>query len=71
MTVLLIFRDEQRYKKITYEVTEFLQKECNFNSISFIPIDALNDVNIFRAQHTVNWYNGPHLIKLLNDLNIS
>lgn len=62
--------DEKSYSVIKEEFKEFAAK-LNFVDIQFIPISALKGDNVVNRSSNMNWYLGPTLIYILENLYIS
>lgn len=52
---------QQRFNAIKDQVTPFLENNCGFTNVSFIPIDSINNVNVHKRIEG-SWYNGPCLL---------
>jgi translation elongation factor EF-1alpha len=58
---------EKRYQLIKEQVTPFLDNNCGFHKVAFIPIDSLINTNIHTRIEN-SWYNGPCLTEYLDTL---
>ena len=64
----LVQYDETRFNEIINEFEEF-SKVIDLHKISFVPISGSKGDNIVRPSK-MPWYEGPSLIKLLENLEI-
>ena len=65
----LVQYGETRFKEIINEFEEF-SKVIDLHNISFVPISGIKGDNIVTPSKTMAWYEGPSLIKLLENLEI-
>ena len=65
----LVQYGESRFKEIINEFEEF-SKVIDLHNISFVPISGIKGDNIVTPSKTMAWYEGPSLIKLLENLEI-
>ena len=65
----LVQYDEIRFNKIINEFEEF-SKIIELRNISFVPISGLKGDNIVSPSEKMPWYEGPSLIKLLENLEL-
>ena len=63
----LVQYGETRFNEITNEFEEF-SKVIDLNNISFVPISGIKGDNIVTSSKKMPWYEGPSLIKLLENL---
>lgn len=61
---------EEAYKKIVEEFEEFVPR-LDIPDIRFIPISALKGDNVVNKSKSMDWYDGPTLMYLLETINIS
>ena len=66
----LVDYDEQIYKKIKKEVSEFLAK-MNVHDLQFIPVSAYMGDMVVRRGENMEWYDGPTLLSYLDNIQIS
>ncbi|WP_247006315.1 translation elongation factor EF-1 subunit alpha [Halorientalis litorea] len=65
----LVDYEEGRYRETVDEVTELLkQVQFNPDDAKFIPISAFEGDNVADDSDETPWYDGPNLLKALNDL---
>ncbi len=65
----LVQYDETRFNKIINEFEEF-SKIIELRNISFVPISGIKGDNIVSLSKKMPWYEGPSLIKLLENLEL-
>ena len=65
----LVQYGETRFNEIINEFEEF-SKVLDLQNISFVPISAIKGDNIVTPSTKMPWYDGPSLIKLLENLEI-
>ena len=65
----LVQYDETRFNEIINEFEEF-SKVIDLHNISFVPISGIKGDNIVTSSKKMPWYEGPSLIKLLENLEI-
>ena len=65
----LVQYDETRFNEIVNEFEEF-SKVIDLHNISFVPISGIKGDNIVTPSKKMPWYEGPSLIKLLENLEI-
>ena len=65
----LVQYGETRFKEIINEFEEF-SKVIDLHNISFVPISGIKGDNIVTQSKKMPWYEGPSLIKLLENLEI-
>ncbi len=65
----LVQYDETRFNKIINEFEEF-SKIIELRNISFVPISGIKGDNIVSPSEKMPWYEGPSLIKLLENLEL-
>jgi len=63
---------EERYNTIKTNMSQYLEKNCGFKNVPFIPINAFESANVQgRVDPAVcSWYNGETLFQYLNTVNI-
>ena len=66
----LVGYSQKVFNKIEENFREFATA-LNFETIKCIPISALKGDNITSISGNIPWYNGPHLISLLEDIKLS
>jgi sulfate adenylyltransferase subunit 1 len=66
----LVDYDEAVFKKIKADYHKFKEK-LSANDINFIPISALKGDNVVNPSENMDWYTGPTLLKLLEDIDIT
>jgi sulfate adenylyltransferase subunit 1 len=66
----LVDYDEEVFEKIKEDVKAFAAK-LDLKDIHFIPISALNGDNVVIRSKEMEWYNGPTLMYLLENIHIA
>ncbi|NOZ42954.1 MAG: sulfate adenylyltransferase subunit CysN, partial [Alphaproteobacteria bacterium] len=61
---------EDTYRKIEQDYREFAEK-LDFSTVDFIPMSALKGDNIMTASERMDWYSGPALMTLLENIDVS
>ena len=62
--------DEAVYNNIKSDFDKVAEK-LNVRNSRFLPISALNGDNVVNPSENMEWYNGPTLLKLLEDIDIT
>ncbi|HNL84642.1 MAG TPA: sulfate adenylyltransferase subunit CysN [Chitinophagales bacterium] len=65
----LVEWDEKTFNKIVHDYKAFASK-LDVKDVHFIPISALNGDNVVDRSTNMNWYNGPTLLYLLENIHI-
>jgi bifunctional enzyme CysN/CysC len=65
----LVDYDEETYKRIVSEYTEFATK-LSVQDLTFIPISALKGDNVVNKSEMMPWYDGPTLLHHLENVNV-
>lgn len=65
----LVDYDQQVYKKIVQDYTEFSHK-LNVQDITYIPVSALRGDNVVEKGDKMPWYDGPTLLHHLENVNV-
>jgi peptide chain release factor subunit 3 len=47
-------------------VTPYLENNCGFTNVVFIPIDSTDNLNIHSKYEDIKWFHGPYLMEMLN-----
>jgi sulfate adenylyltransferase subunit 1 len=63
----LVAFSKDTYEKIKTRFNE-LKSKLNISDVSFIPISALQGDNVVEGSKRMEWYGGPTLMKLLEDI---
>lgn len=61
--------EQSRFDHIKTQVEPFLENNCGFHNVTFIPIDSIQNKNI-HSKVDEAWYKGPHFIKYLSDIKL-
>jgi sulfate adenylyltransferase subunit 1 len=62
---------QERFQEIRDEIEDFLPKLDVFRDVKFIPISALNGDNVVDASKFTPWYEGPTLLRHLENVHIA
>jgi bifunctional enzyme CysN/CysC/sulfate adenylyltransferase subunit 1 len=62
---------QERFLEIRDEIEDFLPKLDVFRDVKFIPLSALNGDNVVDASTKTPWYEGPTLLRHLENLHIA
>jgi sulfate adenylyltransferase subunit 1 len=62
---------QDRFQEIRDEIEDFLPKLDVFRDVKFIPISALNGDNVVDASPKTPWYEGPTLLRHLENVHIA
>ncbi len=65
----LVEWDEKTFNRIVHDYKAFASK-LDVKDVHFIPISALNGDNVVDRSTNMNWYNGPTLLYLLENIHI-
>lgn len=65
----LVDWDEKTFEKIVQDYKAFASK-LDIQDVHFIPISALAGDNVVERSQNMNWYNGPTLLYLLENIHI-
>ena len=63
------YYNEKIFKEIETAYLKFAA-QLSFDSVTPIPLSALNGDNVTRASDNADWYRGPHLLEYLEDLDV-
>ena len=66
----LVEYDQIVFEKIKADFRKFEEK-LNVQDVNFIPISALKGDNVVNQSENMDWYNGPALLKLLEEIDIT
>ncbi len=66
----LVGYDEQVFNRIQRDLEDFCSK-LEVHDMRYIPISALNGDNVVKRSTTMDWYQGPTLMYLLENIHIS
>jgi len=67
----LVDWQQERFQEIRDEIEDFLPKLDAFRDVKFIPISALNGDNVVDASKFTPWYEGPTLLRHLENVHIA
>jgi bifunctional enzyme CysN/CysC/sulfate adenylyltransferase subunit 1 len=62
---------QERFLEIRDEIEDFLPKLDVFRDVKFIPLSALNGDNVVDASSKTPWYEGPTLLRHLENVHIA
>ena len=62
---------QERFLEIRDEIEDFLPKLDVFRDVKFIPLSALNGDNVVDASEKTPWYEGPTLLRHLENVHIA
>ncbi|SHO54838.1 sulfate adenylyltransferase subunit CysN [Vibrio quintilis] len=66
----LVDYDQARFEEIRDEYQQFSQRLRGDLNFSIIPISALEGDNVVEKSQSMNWYQGPTLLDLLEDIDV-
>lgn len=58
---------QQRFNHIRDQVNPYLENNCGFHNVTFIPLDSILNQNI-HSKHQVGWYKGPVFLDYLDNV---
>lgn len=61
--------NEKRYNLIKEQVSPYLENNCGFHNVIFIPIESLENVNIHTRIEN-SWYKGPCFLEYLDNVKL-
>lgn len=61
--------NQKRYDTIKEQVTPYLENNCGFHNVIFIPIESLENVNIHKRVEN-SWYKGPCFLEYLDNVKL-
>jgi bifunctional enzyme CysN/CysC len=66
----LVDYDQDRYDAIVEEFSDFAMR-LDTHDLRFVPISALNGDNVVNESEEMEWYNGPSVLHLLEDIYVA
>ncbi len=67
----LVDYSQERYEQLVAEFEGFSGKLSGVKQISYIPMSALNGDNVVERSQQMNWYDGPVLLDLLENVEVA
>lgn len=61
--------DEKRFNYIKEQVSPFLENNCGFHNVTFIPVESVQNQNV-HTPHKTTWYNGPCFLDYLDNVKL-
>jgi peptide chain release factor subunit 3 len=61
--------DEKRFNHIKEQVSPFLENNCGFHNVTFIPVESVLNQNVHTV-HKGTWYNGPCFLDYLDNVKL-
>ncbi len=67
----LVGHSQARFEELVEEFAGFAEKLGGVKNISYIPISALNGDNVVERSELMDWYDGPVLLELLEQVEVA
>jgi sulfate adenylyltransferase large subunit len=67
----LVDYSRERYEELIAEFAGFAEKLHGMNAINYIPMSALNGDNVVDRSRQMDWYDGPVLLDLLEQVEVA